>query len=142
MEPAQVQIVMESGRRMGLFCPGGPAKSTLLRKGRWDYTGAAFRQPGDFDPTRPFAPWLRGIAVNLVRGHQRKFRAVAIGGNAELQAMLDQGADSAVPEGRESTMLEALRECLHALAEPQRQLVMRRYGDGESIGDLTRELGR
>jgi len=34
----------------------------------------AFRKLGEFDPERPLAPWLRSIAMNLLRNHWRKFR--------------------------------------------------------------------
>jgi RNA polymerase sigma-70 factor (ECF subfamily) len=102
----------------------------------------AHRRLGDFDPERPFGPWLRGIAANLVRGHRRKFRAEAMGGHAELQALVDARMESAFPEGRESQVLSALRECLEQLAGPSRALVLSRYGEGESVREITARLGR
>ena len=32
----------------------------------------AWRRLDDFDHTRPFGPWLRGIAKKLLQAHQRK----------------------------------------------------------------------
>src|SRR6185369_1636266 len=34
----------------------------------------AFRKLDDFDVDRPFGPWVRSIAFNLLRNHWRKFR--------------------------------------------------------------------
>jgi RNA polymerase sigma-70 factor (ECF subfamily) len=102
----------------------------------------AHRRLPDFDSGRPFGPWLRGIAANLVRGHRRKFRAEAMGGHAELQALVDGRVEAALPEGRESRVLAALRECLDQLAGPSRALVLSRYGEGESVRDITQRLGR
>jgi len=56
----------------------------------------AFTRLREFDVDRPFGPWLRGIAFNLLRNHARKFRPRAIGGNEELTALLrDSEADRA-----------------------------------------------
>src|SRR6187200_501389 len=40
----------------------------------------AFRKLGEFDPERPFGPWVRSIAFNLLRNHWRKFRVTSNGG--------------------------------------------------------------
>jgi RNA polymerase sigma-70 factor (ECF subfamily) len=101
----------------------------------------AFRKLDEFDTDRPFGPWVRSIAFNLLRNHWRKFRVVSIGGNEELEALIDQGIAARHPggEGRE---LAALRDCLEQLDGPTRALVDRRYGDEASVQEIAMELGR
>lgn len=102
----------------------------------------AFRKIGDFDPARPMAPWLRSIALNLLRNHWRKFRAQAIGGNAELAELLDQHiARECTPE-REPLLHAALHECLEHIDGPARELLRRRYGEEESVRELSDRLQR
>jgi len=61
----------------------------------------AFRKLSQCDPTRPLGPWLRGIAMNLLANYRRKFRALPVGLNEELQALLDAQLEEFIPEGQE-----------------------------------------
>jgi len=102
----------------------------------------AFRKLDEFDPERPLAPWLRSIALNRLRNHWRKFRARAIGGNAELAELLDRRvADEFGPE-REPLLHGALRDCLERMDGPARDLLQRRYGEEESVRQLAERLQR
>lgn len=102
----------------------------------------AFQKLAEFDAERPLGPWLRGIAFNLLRNHWRKFRPCAIGGNAELAALLDQRiAADAGPE-QESVLLGALRECLEQIDGPSRELLHLRYGEERSVRDLAARFQR
>lgn len=99
----------------------------------------AFRKLPEIDPTLPLGPWLRGVAMHLLANHRRKFRAIPIGMNDELQALIDarlEGAD------RECERMSALRECLETLDGPARQLVNERYADGASIDELAARTRR
>ena len=102
----------------------------------------AYRKLGEFDPSRPMAPWLRSIAVNLVRNHWRKFRAEAIGGNAELAALLDQRIVADCTPEREPLLYAALRDCLEHMDGPARDLLHRRYGEEETVRELSDSLQR
>jgi RNA polymerase sigma-70 factor, ECF subfamily len=93
----------------------------------------AFRRLPEIDATLPLAPWLRGVAMHLLANHRRKFRAIPIGMNDELQALIDARQ---VPSDRECERMLALRECLETLDGPARQLVNERYADGASIDEL------
>jgi RNA polymerase sigma-70 factor (ECF subfamily) len=101
----------------------------------------AFRKLGEFDCERPFGPWLRSIAFNLLRNHWRKFRVTAIGGNEELEALVDQGI-AARCTGNEGRELAALRDCLEQLDGPSLALVNRRYADEATVEEIATELGR
>ncbi len=102
----------------------------------------AFRKIADFDPARPMAPWLRSIALNLLRNHWRKFRAQAIGGNAELAELLDQQIAADCTSEREPLLHAALHDCLERMDGPARELLHRRYGDEESVRELSDRLQR
>ena len=86
----------------------------------------AFRKLAEFDAERPFGPWVRSIAFNLLRNHWRKFRAIGVGGGEELATLVEQriSVRPAESEGRE---LVALRGCLERLDGPARALIERRY---------------
>lgn len=102
----------------------------------------AFQRIREFDPARPFGPWLRGIALNLYRNHRRKFRADPVGGSAELQDLVDAVLERRNPGGREAARLSALRDCLDQLDGPARTLLTARYGEGVSVRDLAGRSGR
>ena len=102
----------------------------------------AFRKLDEFDPERPLAPWLRSIALNLLRNHWRKFRAQAIGGNAELASLLDRQIAADCGPAREPLLHAALRDCLERMDGPARDLLHRRYGEEESVREIATRLQR
>jgi RNA polymerase sigma-70 factor, ECF subfamily len=102
----------------------------------------AFRQLGGFDVERPLAPWLRSIALNLLRNHRRKFRPESVGGNEELQALLEAQIESRLAAGNEAGQLTAMRDCLEQLDGPVRQLLVSHYGDGETLREIATRTGR
>lgn len=97
----------------------------------------AYRKLAEFDPERPLSPWLRSIAFNLLRNHWRKFRAQAVGGHAELAALLDHRIAADCGPERESRLVGALRDCLERLDGPARELVRLRYAEQQSVRDLS-----
>ncbi len=102
----------------------------------------AWRKFADYDPARPLAPWLRSIALNLLRNHWRKFRAEAVGGNVELAALLDRRIAEACSAEREPQLHAALHDCLEHIDGPARELLHRRYGEEESVRELSDRLQR
>jgi len=101
----------------------------------------AYRKLDEFDLDRPFGPWVRSIAFNLLRNHWRKFRVVGVGGNEELEAMVEQTV-AVRCDGREGRELSALRDCLETLDGPARALMERRYTDEASVREIAKEQGR
>lgn len=102
----------------------------------------AFTRIREFDPERPFGPWLRGIAFNLLRNHCRKFRPLAIGGNEELTALLDQQVAIECDSQRESALVEVMRDCLEHIEGPARELLRLRYGEEMSVRELALRFRR
>ena len=101
----------------------------------------AYRKLAQFDADRPFGPWVRSIAFNLLRNHWRKFRVIGVGGNEELEAMVEQTI-AARCDGREGRELSALRDCLEQLDGPARALMERRYSEEASVREIAQEQGR
>jgi RNA polymerase sigma-70 factor (ECF subfamily) len=99
----------------------------------------AFRKLPGIDPTLPLGPWLRGIAMHLLANHRRKFRAVPIGMNEELQALIDARIEIS---DHESERMSALRECLETLDGPARALVNARYAEGATLDELAAQTRR
>lgn len=102
----------------------------------------AFRKLGEFDANRPLSPWLRSIALNLLRNHWRKFRARPIGGSAELAELLEQQIAADCGPAREPQLHAALRDCLEQIEGPARELLHRRYADEESVQELAARFQR
>jgi RNA polymerase sigma-70 factor (ECF subfamily) len=102
----------------------------------------ALRKLDQFDPESPLAPWLRSIAMNLLRNHWRKFRAHPIGGNAELANLLDQRVALDCTPEREPALVHALHECVEQLDGPARELLRRRYGEEQSVREIAALLQR
>jgi RNA polymerase sigma-70 factor (ECF subfamily) len=101
----------------------------------------AHRKLAECDATRPFLPWLRGIAHNLCRNHQRKFRAFPLGGNEELQTLLDGRLAREWVRESEDERLAALKECLEGVDGTCRELLQARYAEGLSVQELSERSG-
>jgi RNA polymerase sigma-70 factor, ECF subfamily len=102
----------------------------------------AWRKLAGFDHSRPFVPWLRGIALNLLRNHLRKFKEAPIGGDEALQALLDQQLDRWDEAAGEGPRMSALAECLTRVDGPARELLTARYVEGHSLQELCARTGR
>lgn len=90
----------------------------------------AYRKLDDCDADRGAGPWLRGIArhlaANELRKAGRRSRLIA-GGLANL--LIDQAAPDR--EAPSEEWIEAMRACLGELPGAGRELLVRRYADGE-----------
>ncbi len=102
----------------------------------------AFRRLVEFDPGRPFGPWLRGIAHNLLRNHRRKYRPAVLGRLEDLRALADAAIEAAHAEGGEERFLGAMEGCLEGLDAGSRRLLRLRYGESVPIGELCRRTGK
>jgi len=100
----------------------------------------AFEKLGEFDADRPFGPWIRSVAFNLLRNHCRKNRPAAVGGSAELEALIDESVAARHPLPNESDRLAALRQCIQNLNESMSSLVQLRYREERSLAEVREAL--
>ncbi len=102
----------------------------------------AWRRLDDFDRSRPFGPWLRGIAKKLVLAWRRK----AVG----LPRLCDEEALSQIDGQFESLQrlkgdtfgdkLDALHDCLDGLPNPYREAIQLRYREELKPSEMTNQL--
>lgn len=103
----------------------------------------AWRTLDRFDRTKPFGPWLRGIARVLVLEWRRQTVRHPRLCDAEV---LDQ-IESRMTEFHRlkgdtlDEKLDALRQCLSRLLESYRSTIELRYRDGLSLSEIEGRLG-
>ena len=92
-----------------------------------------------FDVTRDFATWMRGIVRNKWREWLRKNRRYDLSDNelARIDADISSWQTSRVQE--DSTMFDALEQCLERLPDQLRAVVTGYYYDGRN-GDEVADL--
>jgi len=98
----------------------------------------AWRGLAGFLPGHPFGPWLRTICRNRIRKFFRDRRPER---RREL-TLVDDALLAAPEPSEDDRRLPALRECLALLSDDQRDLVVRRYHDGEPVQTIATTSGR
>lgn len=99
-----------------------------------------WKKIGTFDREGSFFHWACGIAFNEVRNFLTVQRRNRLHFDGEL---LDLIAEEAQAEADLSeARLQALRNCMKAMPERQREILQRCYAGAESITDVAAKLGR
>lgn len=95
----------------------------------------AWRRLGDYDRSRPFAPWLRGIAQRLVLEHYRKTSQAPMSTDPSVLAALDQRFEDFGRLRGDSfrDRAEKLKECLGKLPDAMRHAIELVYAHGLQI---------
>ncbi|MDP6354490.1 MAG: sigma-70 family RNA polymerase sigma factor [Planctomycetota bacterium] len=92
---------------------------------------------GDYDTSRPFGAWARGIAANLVKKHLSRIQ--------RFPAFLEPGVIEAIAEAFDRTenqaesRLQALRQCMKLLPENSQQVLRQRYSDEKRPAEIAQE---
>ncbi len=102
----------------------------------------AYLKLKNFRGESTFEIWLRGIARNHLRNFLRKHREEALGGSDELQALLDRSCDRWEETESTNGRLQALRDCLERLPEQAKKLLEKRYIQGCSVREISKETGK
>ena len=93
----------------------------------------------EFDPSRSFGAWARGIAVRKVlQRFDRNKRLPLTMDPATIEAVVEAFNDSDLHETTE--MESALGHCLQTLPERSRELVHMRYDEGLSLQAMAERL--
>lgn len=101
----------------------------------------AFRHIHEFDLQRPFRPWLRGIAWQVVRAELQRFAREQVNRSRleqlQLAELLAEAAQPAPPE--EATFLE---ECLAEIPPHLRRLIEDRYRHERTVREIAVQWDR
>ncbi len=101
----------------------------------------AWRRIRDFDQTRPFGAWLRGIARLQIRAHRRERAAQLSLSDELLDALSTRFAAVERQAGDDlQAKLAFLRQCVGALAERDREALEIRYQEGLRGSPLAERL--
>jgi RNA polymerase sigma-70 factor len=102
----------------------------------------AWRNLDKFDRDRPFGPWLRGIAANLVLAHYRKAARQAKSCEPVVLQQLEErfALMQKQPGDTWDEKLEGLRDCLKRLPGHFRDAVRLRYEEDLSGPKLAERL--
>jgi RNA polymerase sigma-70 factor len=89
----------------------------------------AWKKLGEFDRSRPFGPWLRGISGRLTMAYYRKAKRSFIPGTDEMLEYLSRQIEhiSERPGDTWAEKIEALKQCIEALPEHYREPIHLRY---------------
>ena len=102
----------------------------------------AWRRMDDYDVSRPFGPWLRGIAHKIVLAQFSKAKGKVTIMDSESLEYLSQRFES-VQSLKGDTIdekLEALRDCIALLPDHERQCVELRYSQNLMPAELSDRL--
>ena len=100
----------------------------------------AHKKIGQFDTSLSILPWLRGIALNILRNFWRKKKAVSAGGQEELQILIDKNIHDSSAEDQEPYMIELMLSCLSEADQDSKKLIEMRYRQEKPISELTNLL--
>ncbi len=92
----------------------------------------AWRRLDECDLDRPFGPWLREIATRLVRAHYRKRKTAPVVLQEAVLSFVDRQFENInlLAGDTWDEKVAALRECVDALPERQKNVISGRYFDG------------
>lgn len=101
----------------------------------------AWRRIHEFDRSRPFGPWLRGIAARVILGYSRK-QAYTVQVDEPTLEFLDSRFEN-LQSLRGDTLdekLQALRDCVASLPEHYRTCIEMRFMKGVKPGELSKQI--
>jgi len=104
----------------------------------------AWKRLDDYDKSRPFGPWLRGIAGNVILAVQRQHRKVVWLSDEQVLAHLDNRCEqlSHAPGDTLDEKLDLLRDCIETLPGSYRDAIQARLKvDDDSTESLANQLG-
>ena len=99
----------------------------------------AWRRLDDFDRTRPFGPWLRGIASRLVLQHRRRSTRDLLRCDPAVLEVLEVRFRNVSELHGDSfrDRIGALRTCIKLLPEQMREVINLGYGRGMLLRDIS-----
>lgn len=142
IEPFEV-LVRENGGMLSAFLMASVPASAV--DDLWQETMlTAWRRWEDYDRTRPFGAWIRGIASkNVLAWYRKHSRDAAVLDPKDLD-VADREFErlQKLPGDTFDEKLSALRECIGKLPENYRDTVLLRYEKGLRPAELAATISR
>jgi RNA polymerase sigma-70 factor len=98
----------------------------------------AWKKLSEFDRSRPFGPWLRGISGRLVMAYYRKAKRNCVLGTDEMLEYLSRQIEhiSERPGDTWAEKIEALTHCVESLPEHYREPIRLRYFENKPASQI------
>jgi RNA polymerase sigma-70 factor (ECF subfamily) len=102
----------------------------------------AWRRLDQCDLSRPFGPWLRGIASRLVMAHYRKRKKLPIALDEKLLSFLDSNFESIHSQSGDTwdEKLDSLGACIKALPKKYQDAIHLRYMEEQPVRGVADQL--
>lgn len=103
----------------------------------------AWKRLNDYDKSRPFGPWLRGIAAKLMLAyHRRTVQSNVLCDEQTLEQISARFMElHRQPGDTFEEKLQSLRECIGALPDQYREVIRLRYDEEVTGQQLADQLG-
>lgn len=103
----------------------------------------AWKKLDQYDPTRPFGAWLRGIASRVLMAQRRAIgRMVLIGDDESLEYLSDQlNRYHQLPGDTLDDKLAALRDCVSKLPEHEKRCIELRFQEDMMPASISETTG-
>lgn len=104
----------------------------------------AWRRLDQYDSSRPFGVWLRGIAAKVLLASRRKHRRMTLIGDESILEYLSQRLHRfhTLPGDTLDAKLDALRDCISKLPEHERQSIELRYQKALLPSAISKQSGQ
>ncbi|MFZ4573419.1 MAG: RNA polymerase sigma factor [Phycisphaerales bacterium] len=104
----------------------------------------AWRRLGDFDRSRPFAPWLRGIAANCAMAAFRAGKARPLSDDPAVMDSVNASFDRLGTRGGDTfrERISHMDECLSQLPEAMRECITLAYSRGMMLKEIAEATGQ
>lgn len=135
-------LVRENAGMLTVFLRAAVRDSTLVDDLFQETMLTAWKTLGRFDRSKPFGPWLRGIARNLVLAQRRKSARGAVLLDEQTLEHIEACAQGIQIQSGDTLdeKLQCLRDCVEALPEQYRNVVRLRYHDEAGVAELADRL--
>lgn len=102
----------------------------------------AHRKLGELDAGQPLGPWLRTVAIFLLRNHQRKIQRSPVSAVEHIAELADKALIEETHDDRDEARLAAMQICLGKLEAGAREMLRMRYEEDLPLAEIGTRLNR
>lgn len=102
----------------------------------------AHRKLAELDAGQPLGPWLRTVAIFLLRNHQRKIQRSPVSAVEHIAELADHALIEETHDDRDEARLAAMQICLGKLESGAREMLRMRYEEDLPLAEIGARLNR